>query len=101
MIPAEVRAVVIALCSDYTRRKEAIDRHTVLPRTENEYKYYNYKIYDAVCETVGVREAEAMIYDIGSERGYFRTATGIEEEESYKYKKRIAIHNIAKQLHLI
>ncbi len=93
------RRVVVALCSDYERRKKAIEEHTVTPRTENEYKYYNYKIYDATAEIIGRKNAERMIADIGAERGFAKSDITDFAEAAYKYKKRTVIGNIAKSLH--
>ncbi len=101
VIDATIRDVVVALCKDYFRRASAIENHTAEPRAENEFKYYNYKIYDATAEVVGPRYAEQFIDDIGKKRGYWDSETDILSENAYYYRKRVVIHNIAKKLHLI
>ena len=101
VIPKAVRTVVCAMCADYFRRKLAIEKHTVSLRTKNEYKYYNFKIYDAVVEIIGARYAEDIIREIGENVGYAKTDIPIYAETAYKYKKRAIINNIARKLRLI
>ena len=101
LMPKTVRDLVCALCADYPRRRAAIESHSVTPRTENEYKYYNYKIYDAVAEVVGEYYAERFIEDIGARVGYAKTELYFFSETAYKYKKSDATKNIAHSLHLL
>jgi hypothetical protein len=101
LMPKTVRELICALCADYPRRRAAIESHSVTPRTENEYKYYNYKIYDAVAEVVGEYYAERFIEDIGSKVGYAKTELYFFSETAYKYKKSGATRRIAYALHLL
>ena len=101
LMPKSLREVVCALCADYPRRRAAIESHSVTPRTENEYKYYNYKIYDAVAEVVGEYYAERFIDDIGARVGYAKTELYFFSESAYKYKKSNATRSIALSLHLM
>ena len=101
LMPKSLRDLICALCADYPRRRAAIESHNVTPRTENEYKYYNYKIYDAVAEVVGEYYAERFIEDIGSRVGYAKTELYFFSESAYKYKKSNATRSIAQSLHLM
>ena len=101
MMPKTLKALVCALCADYSRRRAAIESHTMTPRTENEYKYYNYKIYDAVAEVVGEPYAERFIDDIGLNIGYAKTELYFFSESAYKHKKSNATKSIALSLHLM
>ena len=101
LIPDTAEAVVRALCLDYPRRREAIEYHTVTPRTENEFKYYNYKIYDATAEIVGENLANTFINDIGKRIGFTEDRGLFISEVTYKTRKRDAVLNIAYRLHLL
>ena len=101
LIPDTVGALVRALCIDYPRRREIIENHTARGRVENELKYYNYKIYDAVAEIIDERMVENMISDIGERRGYGHSDIIDISETTYKIRKQEAVFNIAKGLYLI
>lgn len=96
-----VEAVVIALCADYARRREAIEGHLVSRRTETEYRYLNFKIYDGAAECVGEAASEIFIREIGARTGYAKTKIEGIGELTYKRYKRRAKEAIAKKLHLI
>ena len=101
LIPDTVGALVRALCLDYPRRREIIENHTAAGRVENELKYYNYKMYDAVAEVVEEKMVNDMISDIGQRRGYAYSDIAYISETTYKLRKQEAIYNIAKRLYLI
>lgn len=92
--------LVIALCRDYARRDRAIAERSARKRTDTEYRYYNFKIFDAVAEIVGERYAEAYINDIGRRVGYAKTELYFVSEVTYKKYKRMIMDNVAKKLHL-
>ena len=92
--------LVIALCLDYRRRQNAIEEKNISKRIDTEYRYYNFKIYDASAEIVGERLAEGYIEEIGRRVGYAKSALCCFSEVMYKNYKRKIIDNIAKKLHL-
>lgn len=93
--------VVTALCADYERRSSAIRERTVSHRTEMEYRYLNFKVYNAAAEIVGEIYAPEMIKEIGLRRGYAKSSLEHYSEKTYKVKKAQIKMNIAKKLHLI
>ncbi len=101
LIPDTLGAVVRALCLDYPRRRKIIENHTAAGRVENEMKYYNYKIYDAVAEIIDEKMAEDMICDIGEKRGYIHSNITSICESTYKIRKQEAVYSIARGLYLI
>ncbi len=90
----------MALCLDYARRKNAIEKRSAPHRTDTEYRYLNFKIYDAVAEIVGDGCAEMYIEEIGKKVGYAKSGDYMISEVTYKKYKRLAKENIAKKLHL-
>lgn len=101
LIPDTVGVLVRALCLDYPRRSEVIENHTARGRVENEMKYYNYKIYDAVAEIIDEKMVEDMISDIAQRRGFSNSKINSISETTYKIRKQEAVYNIAKGLYLI
>ena len=99
-IESSLDAVVIALCLDYGRRQSAIESRSATKRTDTEYRYYNFKMLDAVSEIAGERFAERYIYEIGKRIGYAKSSLTCFSETTYKIYKRRIIDNIAKKLHL-
>ena len=100
-IPAGVELIVVAMCADYERREKAISEGLVSHRTDMEYRYLNFKIYDAAAEIVGERQARVFINEIGRKSGYANSDTVAISETAYKIRKREVKVNIAKRLHLI
>jgi len=97
---SSIDELVIALCRDYERRKRLIDERLSSFRTDTEYRYLNFNMFDAAAEIAGDRYAELYIYEIGRRTGFARSAiSGCSEVTYKKYKKEI-INNIAKKLHL-
>ena len=92
--------LVVALCLDYSRRERHIEAHSVSHRTETEYKYLNFKIYDAAAEICGERYAPIYIEEIGRRIGYAKSRTHLSEVTYKRYKNLIKM-NIARVLHLI
>lgn len=100
-VESTVDSLVIALCLDYERRAEAILKRTAPKRTDTEYRYLNFNIYEAAAEIVGERQAEIYIKEIGTRTGYAHTAIPFSGEVQYKTNKRLIKDNVAKKLHLI
>jgi len=93
--------LVRALCLDYSRRERAIAERSVTHRTDTEFRYYNFKIFDAVAEVVGESHAEIYIKEIGECIGYAKSELGLTLSEiTYKKRKRFAMDNVARRLHL-
>ena len=101
VLTKSVEAVVVALCLDYERRERALLEKSVTKRTDTEFRYYNFKIFDAVAEITGERYALDYINEIGRRTGYAKTKLDFQSEVSYKNLKKIIKENIAKKLHLI
>ena len=96
-----IDALVTALCLDYKRREEAIYARSATKRTDTEYRYLNFKIYDAVAEISGERDAMTFISEIGNKTGYAKSALYYLSEATYKNYKMLIKENVAKKLHLI
>ncbi|MBE6645180.1 MAG: hypothetical protein E7612_07380 [Ruminococcaceae bacterium] len=92
--------LISALCLDYWRRQKAIEERMVTPRTDTEFRYYNFKIFDAAAEIVGEKFADTYIEEIGTHTGYAKSRAGGVSEGTYKKYKRLVCDNIAKKLHL-
>ncbi len=101
ILSESVDALVVALCHDYFRRKEALENKSVTKRTDTEFRYYNFKIFDAACEIGGERYAELYVKEIGRRTGYAKTSLHFLSEITYKRYKTLIKENIAKKLHLI
>lgn len=99
-IESTLDTLVIALCLDYRRRQKAIEERSAAKRTDTEYRYYNFKIFDAVSEIAGERFADQYIEEIGNRVGYAKSSIPCVSETIYKQYKRLIINNIAKRLHL-
>lgn len=93
-------SLVIALCRDYPRQREAIEGRTAEKRVDTEYRYYCFKIHDAASEIVGERLAEVFIKEIGNKIGYAKSELYYYSESHYKETKLRVKQNIAKKLHL-
>lgn len=93
-------ALVVALCGDYERRARLIEEGYISRRTETEFRYYNFKIYDAASEICGERYAESFIKEIGGRIGYAKSENDHLSEPTYKQYKQMIKHSIAKRLHL-
>ena len=91
--------IIVALCADYQRREDAIREGSVSRRTEMEYRYINYRIFDGVAEVVGADDALTYIYEIGRKIGYAKSKIDI-SELSYKNNKLEIKINVACKLHL-
>ena len=96
-----VDAVVTALCLDYERRRSIIHEKSATKRTDTEFRYLNFKIYNAVSEISGERDAELFIKEIGDKTGYAKTQLDKLSEATYKHYKMLIKENIAKKLHLV
>jgi hypothetical protein len=98
---ASLDDVVIALCKDYGRREDIVNRSGCTERTAIEYRYLNYRIREAAEEIAGERYAMPFIEDIGKSIGYARTEMSGFCEADYKSTKRAVKLGIARSLHLL
>ena len=92
--------LVISLCLDYSRRQKAIEARSATKRVDTEFRYFNFKMFDAAAEIVGDSRAEAYIEEIGRKIGYAKSEMYEVSEVTYKNYKRMIKENIAKKLHL-
>jgi hypothetical protein len=95
-----VDAIVVALCADYDRRARALEEKSVGHGAEMEYKYLNYKMFDAAAEVVGVTDAHTVIREIGTRVGYAKCEICDVSERIYKERKREVKLSIARKLRL-
>jgi len=94
-----VDILVSALCRDFPRRAKAIEEAHASRRTLIEFRYLNFKIWNAVGEIVSEEKIPVYIKEIGENVGYAKSAVEI-SEVAYKSTKRLIKDNIAKKLHL-
>ena len=94
-------ALVVALCLDYDRRADAIAQSSASHRTDTEYRYLNFKIFDAVAEISGDLLASAYINEIGRHIGYAKSEIDSVSEVTYKRRKSEVKRNIALKLHFL
>ena len=99
-VESSLDVLVRALCLDYSRRERAIAERSVSHRTDTEFRYYNFKIYDAAAEIAGPELAEVYIDEIGKRTGYANSKLEFESEATYKNMKKKIKENIARKLHL-
>ena len=99
-IDNSLEILISALCLDYKRRQRAIEERRVSARTDTEFRYYNFKIFDAAAEIVGEGDAEKYIEEIGMHTGYAKSSVVSVSEPTYKIYKNLVCQNIAKKLHL-
>lgn len=93
--------LIIALCLDYGRRRDAIRDGVYERRTLMEYRYLNFRILEAALEIAGERDAELFIKEIGERTGYAKSELYRLCEVNYKRKKSDIKRAIAIKLHLI
>lgn len=93
-------SLIVALCADYPRRADRIREGSLPHATEMEYKYLNYKIYDAAAEVVGERLAEIYVLEIGERTGYAASRIDSVSESTYKIAKNRIKGGIKRKLHL-
>ena len=93
--------LIVALCADYERRKGVIENRSAERRVDTEFRYLNFRIFDAAAEIAGEEDAEGFIQDIGERIGYAKSELWHLSEGTYKDYKRCIKDNIAKKLHLI
>ena len=93
--------LILAFCQDYERRKCAVAEGRLSIRTEMEYKYLNYRIFEGAAEVVGPEFAELYINEIGSGIGYAKSDHPASAESGYKREKREVKLAIAAKLHLL
>ncbi len=100
LMPEAVEIIIMALCSDYFRRMSVIESGMATYRIIMEYRFLNHRIYNAVEEIVGKRDAIAFIKDIGKGTGYAKSDIITLSERNYKIMKKEVKLNIAKRLSL-
>ena len=93
-------ALIVSLCADYRRRADALSKGILPHLTEMQYKYLNFKIYEAAAEIVGEGEAELYISEIGERRGYAFSQVEDVSDTTYKDRKKRVKVAIAKKLNL-
>ena len=93
--------IIKAYCADFLRRAEVIADKSAPFNVIMEYKFLNYRIFDAASEMSGVGNALAFITDIGEGRGYAKSELSAMSESVYKTKKREIKLNIARRLSLL
>lgn len=92
---------MVALCLDYGRRCAAIAEGSYGRRVLMEYRYVNFRIYEAAAEIVGENIAERFIFEIGRRIGYAKSELDGMSEVTYKRKKNEIKRAIAEKLHLV
>lgn len=98
-LTATLEGLIVALCADFDRRREAIASGRIERRTDTELRYLNYKLLDAAAEIVGEGESEIYIREIGAHTGYAASRSAV-SESTYKKYKMLVKASIAKKLHL-
>lgn len=99
-IESSLDCLVLALCKDYERRSSKIASGASQRRTLVEFRYLNFKIFDAAAEIAGEELAPLYIKEIGEGIGYAKSALDGISEGTYKKYKKLIKENIAKKLHL-
>ncbi|MBR5140031.1 MAG: hypothetical protein IKV16_03145 [Clostridia bacterium] len=92
--------LICALCLDYGRRERIIITRDAPHRVDNELRYLNFKIFDAVSEVVGEARADNFIREIGARIGYAKSRIDDYSESVYKSYKTLVKENIKKRLYL-
>lgn len=100
ILPEPIELIIMALCSDYLRRHSVIEKSSSTYRIIMEYRFLNYRIYNAAVEIVGTRYALHFIDDIGRGTGYAKNQHIHLSERIYKMRKTQVKINIAKRLSL-
>lgn len=101
VLDTSLDVLIKALCADYKRREALLLSANPSSRVQNEFRYLNFKIRDAICEVVGERLCGEFLTDIGGRVGYARTPICCLAEGTYKNYKSEAKANIAKKLYLL
>lgn len=96
-LPWEIEIVVKGLCADYRRRCAVIEARGASYKVIMEYRFLNYRIFNAAIEIVGEREALSFIEEIGNGDGYAKSNSHL-SESVYKKRKKEVKFNIAKRL---
>lgn len=100
-IPPSVVEIVTAICVDYDRRERAI-RHSAITGTVLERYVELNAAVDAALGEMEVEFRRGMLEDIASGRGYhFSMISPYLAKNTYYYKKRKLIHDIALELALL
>ena len=93
--------LIVALCLDYQRRKEAIMGGMLSRRTEIEFRYINSRMFTAAAGIVGEELAEIYINEIGRKVGYSFSKVEEVSEVTYKINKRKVKEAIARKMYLV
>lgn len=97
LMPPTLDKVIVALCADYSRRAEAIEKREIPFNVLMEYRFLNYRMLDAAMEIAGGRDALAFITEIAERRGNVQSSLYL-SETLYKTRKKEIKVNIAKRL---
>lgn len=98
VMPHTIELIIIALCADYPRREKIILSGNATYRVIMEYRFLNYRIFNAASEVAGYRDAKAFIKEIGEGSGYTASELWRMSESLYKQRKREVKRNIARRL---
>ena len=93
--------MIVALCADFERRTEVINKRNAPYNVIMEYRFLNYRILCAACEIGGDKHAMGYIRDVGEGRGYAKSELSVLSENLYKIRKREVTINIARRLSLL
>ena len=93
--------LIVAICRDYPRRKDAVIENRCSARCAMEYRYLNSGILRAAIEVAGETDGETYIYEIGEKIGYAYSRIDNVSESTYKKIKKEVKLNIARKLHFL
>lgn len=100
-IPRSVVLIVIAICADYDRRKNAIENEDVSGRVLSEFERFN-NVIDRALEDVEPGLRRIMLNDVANRKGYGNTLSSpFLAKNTYYNRKRKLVHDIAAGLGLI
>ena len=92
--------LITALCRDFPRRARAISEGMSKKRTLTEFRYLNFKIFEAAVGVVDENLVMLYIKEIGENIGYAKSEIPGLSEIAYKSYKKLIKEEIAKKLHL-
>ena len=93
--------LVTALCADYARRESALRDADMTTRVAMEYRYLNFRIFEAAAEIAGESYARIYIDEIGRHIGYANSDIPAISESTYKLEKQQIKLAIARKLYVL
>ena len=94
-------ALVCALCADFDRRETALRCADMTTRVAMEYRYLNFRIFEAAAEIAGESYAKIYINEIGKRIGYAGSDIPAISESTYKLEKQQIKLAIARKLYIL